>query len=126
MELNNITIGNRSVVKITMGNIQIYPTAPTNVFTVSDDEFTVDLGPHSIEVVVTSIVNGVATGVDMTITADQMGLTSGYVDGPGFGQRTYTFQVPYSTDYNDKQAIIRFRQRGTLLDKYVYIYQERT
>lgn len=123
MELgNNITVGSKSVVRITVGNIQIYPN---DVFSVDPIEVDVDNASHSIEIKVTSIVGGVATGVTMSITNNGIGMSGGgYTDGSNLGERLYNFYIPYNSTGDDRHSEIMFRQYGTGEEIYVEVWQD--
>lgn len=132
MELgNNITVGSKSVVRITVGDVQIYPKDTFKVEPIGSDfdwdgeYLTVDNNSHSIEIKVTSIVGGVATGVTMSITNNGIGMSGGgYTDGPNLGERIYSYYIPYNSTYDDRHSEIMFRQYGTGEEIYVQVWQD--
>lgn len=122
MELNNITLGNKQVVAVHIGTTKIYPR---DKFTVNPDEIDVDHGTHTEQITVTSILAGNPTGVNMTFTVNEIGISgSGYVDGPNPGERIYTINIPGNTSHDDRHTEIKFQQFTTGLILYVQIWQD--
>ena len=131
MDFKSITIGNKSVVKVTIGNIQVYPKDTFSVEPIGSDfdwdgeYLSVDNTSHSIQIKVTSIVGGVATGVTMSITNNGIGMSGGgYTDGPNLGERIYSYYIPYNSTYDDRHSEIMFRQYGTNTTIYVQVWQD--
>ena len=131
MDFKSITIGNKSVVKVTIGNIQVYPKDTFNVEPIGSDfdwdgvYLTVDNNSHSIQIKVTSIVGGVATGVTMSITNNGIGMSGGgYTDGPNLGERIYSYFIPVNSTYDDRHSEIMFRQYGTNRTIYIQVWQD--
>jgi hypothetical protein len=131
MDFKSITIGNKSVVKVTIGNITIYPKDFFTVEPIGSDfdwdgvYLTVDNNSHSIQIKVTSIVGGVATGVTMSITNNGIGMSGGgYTDGPNLGERIYSYFIPVNSTYDDRHSEIMFRQYGTNRTIYIQVWQD--
>ena len=122
MDWKSISIGNKSVVSVFVGNKQIYPQ---DIFSADEQEFYADYDGDDIEVVITSVYGGVATGVSYQFTVNEAGAWSGgYTDGTGLGERIYSFHIPSNDRYEERHIQVKFTQSGTGKVLYVDIWQE--
>ena len=123
MDFKSATIGNKTVVKVTLGNLTIYPR---DVFVVDPTFITVDNMSQIVEIVVTSVIGGNAADVTKTVRLDEISMFDyGYITGSNIGERIYRFQIPQNYDYNSsRHAQVQFTQNGTGQFYIVDIWQD--
>ena len=135
MDFSNVTLGNKAVAEVWMGNIKIYPSTPSDAFMVTaiylDDVLTentsyldADSNSHWFEIVVLSLVGGQSSNVTLRYQYDYIGLSGGGYTEPNPGERHYSFTMPGNSTREERDARIQFTQQGTGQVITINIYQE--